>query len=360
MESSALLRGHTSELECAAWSPDGSLIATGAFDRTTRLWDPATQVDPREIVLQPHEDGGDYLQLDFHLASDAQSFATLSQERKEVELFDLAKGSGSRFSVHGGASGQSGIPTEINVFGHPAMILLGRSNGRLEIWDPRIEELVASWEVSSEAVRKIAISADGKRAALRTDSAFEIWDLEKRVLNQHLASSDEITSAIVFSPDGLLVAAGGRDQKVIVWDLDSGERSRELQIDLPDGVQSVAFSPDGASLAAGSADTNIIKVWRTDTWESQGELEGHIQGIPSIVFSPDGHTIASASADRSVTLWHLQTQQELLTLLFEGPVRKVEFTPDERYLIVSSLDLAGPMIRVWEIPTLAELAAWGK
>ena len=48
------LKGHTAEVTCGAFSPDGSRVVTGAKDRTARVWDAATG---RELVmLRGHED----------------------------------------------------------------------------------------------------------------------------------------------------------------------------------------------------------------------------------------------------------------------------------------------------------------
>ena len=358
MELSALLRGHTGELECAAWSPDGSLIATGAFDGTTRLWDAETRVDPREFALKDQR-VADYHQLDFRVARNEPWFASGPLEREEIELFELTDSSQSRISVATSGSDpiESERPTAMDVVGDPPMILLGRANGVLEFWNPRTRDLSASWQATSEIIRWIISSPDGKLVAVLTDSSIEIWDLENRTMDQQLEGSSKTHWTGAFSPDGALFASGGNDRKVIVWQVETGKRVQELQFDQPDSVRSVAFSPNGILLAAGSSDTNVVEFWETNSWKSQGEFEGHIQGISSIEFSPDSRTFATSSIDRTVTLWHLETQQELLTLSFEGPVRKVEFTSDGRFMIVGSIDLDGPVIRVWELSSGEEIAS---
>ena len=37
-----ILQGHTSVVNSCAFSPDGSLLATTSWDKTTKLWDPRT------------------------------------------------------------------------------------------------------------------------------------------------------------------------------------------------------------------------------------------------------------------------------------------------------------------------------
>jgi WD40 repeat protein len=314
-----------------------------------------------EVLLAAHGDESGFLPE----GDSIETVATLSSERGEVERFDLPNSTRSRFSVASGTPGQMDHPTAMTVFGSPAMILLGRSNGALEIWNPLTESMVESWDVSSQPIEGIKTSLDGSLAAVRTDRGVDIFDLEKKTVKNHLAVSDGMIligglsfGIGGFSPNGSHIASRGSNQEVIVWNVETGGPIRELMFDQRDEVRSIAFSPDGVFLAAGSTDTNLVKVWRTDTWEPQAELEGHIQGVADIEFSRDSRTIATGSADRTVTLWHLETQQELLTIPFEGPVARVKFTPDERYMIVSSLDLDGPMIRVWEIPTVEEIAAW--
>ena len=67
-------------------------------------------------------------------------------------------------------------------------------------------------------------------------------------------------------------------------------------------VLSAAFSPDDRILASGGED-QVVRIWDIQWGEQRAELRGHNDSITSVTFSPDGTILASASKDRSVILW---------------------------------------------------------
>jgi WD40 repeat protein len=67
-------------------------------------------------------------------------------------------------------------------------------------------------------------------------------------------------NTLAFSPDGKIVASGGDDSKVKLWNVKNKTRIRELSgHDKP--VMSVSFSPDGKLLASGSKDYTV-RIWQ--------------------------------------------------------------------------------------------------
>ena len=77
-----------------------------------------------------------------------------------------------------------------------------------------------------------------------------------------------------------------------------------------DSVNAVAFSPDGTLLATGGSDDLVI-IWDVATGKNQTTLKGHEDSVLGLAFSTDGKFLASAAADNTVRIWDLKTNMTL-------------------------------------------------
>ncbi len=94
-------------------------------------------------------------------------------------------------------------------------------------------------------------------------------------------------AAIVFSPDGrLLAAAAGR--KVIVYDVATRKEAANLG-DHPGPVTSLGFTPDGGALVVAGGRPGLfgsVAVWEVAGWKKRLDLRGHSDAVLAVVVAP--------------------------------------------------------------------------
>lgn len=148
--------------------------------------------------------------------------------------------------------------------------------------------------------------------------------------------------SVAFSADGKLLASGGKDNTIRLWDADSGEQIQTFT-GHTDGVVSVAFSPDGRTLAGRAF---LISLWDVETRIRHKILKGHSSGTYSVAFSPDGKTLASAGRIDHVKLWDVKSGEHLHTLFGHDKVYCVAFSSDGKTLASGSWENT---VMLWKI-----------
>jgi WD40 repeat protein len=68
-------------------------------------------------------------------------------------------------------------------------------------------------------------------------------------------------------------------------------------------VLGIAISPDGSLVAAGGLD-GLVTVWEVATRRVR-TFAGHTRPVSAVAFAPDGQTLASGGGDDTLRLWDL-------------------------------------------------------
>lgn len=207
---------------------------------------------------------------------------------------------------------------------------------------PAIRGLL-SWTVESRRHRGplygFSPSPNGKLVATGgLDGTVRVWQLADGQLLRVLIGHDSYSGSVAWSPCGTLIASTGTwDGSVRLWDPKGGRQLRVFK-GLKNPVGNVAWSPDGRRLVASSGFSGELWMWdgEADDTETVTELGHYITGLH---WSPNGFTLAVLSEQSPVTLLDMQsrqTRQENVRSVGDASITSVAWSPDGAQIAAGS------------------------
>ncbi len=285
-----LQSGHTRDITCLAFSPDGNFLVTGSYDNTIKLWN--------------------------------------MRSGKEIRSF-----------THN---------TEkiLSVYFHPSgnKILSAGDDNRAIVYDIFTGKPLTKVKIKENQLQKACFSPKGdKILTMDNRDGISVWEAHsaKLIGTYKKSYAAEITPQW-FSPDGskLITYHNYKEAKLI--DI---ETSNEIQTFPFDKPFSFAYSPDGKKIIIGS-EKLFAKIFDTETGKEILNLKDNenirCDGCKTHVsYSHNGKFVATGSRRTGVSVWNAKTGKKLVNFSLENnTLDNIRFSPGNKYIIATCDDIS--------------------
>ncbi|XP_016428749.1 autophagy-related protein 16-1-like isoform X6 [Sinocyclocheilus rhinocerous] len=155
---------------------------------------------------------------------------------------------------------------------------------------------------------------------------------------------DGEVNAVRFSPGSRLLATGGMDRRVKLWEVVSGRCEPKGALTGSNaGITSIEFDSAGSYLLAASNDF-ASRIWTVDDYRLRHTLTGHSGKVLSARFLLDNSRIVSGSYDRTLKLWDLRSKVCMKTVFAGSSCNDIVCT--EQCVMSGHFD---KKVRFWDI-----------
>ncbi|KAL6841150.1 hypothetical protein ACP4OV_029119 [Aristida adscensionis] len=329
-----VLEGHSSEVFACAWSPAGSLLASGSGDSTARIW--TISDGPCGSIAQSSPPGVHVLK---HFKG------RTNEKSKDVTTLDW-NGEGTLLAT-GSYDGQARIwsrdgELKQTLFKHKGPIfslkwnkkgdylLSGSVDKTAIVWDTKTWECKQQFEFHSAPTLDVDWRNNNSFATCSTDNMIYVCKIgEQRPVKAFSGHQSEV-NAIKWDPTGSLLASCSDDWTAKIWSMkqekcvyDFKEHTKE--------IYTIRWSPTGPGtnnpnqqlLLASASFDSTIKLWEVEHGRLLYSLAGHRQPVYSVAFSPDGEYLASGSLDQCLHIWSVKEGRVLRTYRGSGGIFEV-------------------------------------
>ncbi|KAF3190653.1 hypothetical protein TWF788_008174 [Orbilia oligospora] len=255
------------------------------------------------------------------------------------------------------ASDSSGIMVS---FSSDGRYLGSLASCHLRIWDAVLRQQLRALD-SRYPIEYFAFSPDSKSlvVALSEKAIIELWDVDMVIQGRVTPGTDQairvfrghtkVIDAVVYSPDGRLLASTSGDGTVRIWNPATGQQLLQTSVNsyprFLRGSHTMVFSPDGKLLVVGFYD--LIMLWNVTNGEQFQIRPKEHWRYSSMAISPDGKELALGISGSIIKILDMTTRQMVNAFFDLGTISEVSavaYSPDGKGLASAS----DSTIKLWD------------